>query len=259
MRKKNQRNKWQTLPGMVALLCGLAGNVQAAPVAQKPVQVPVSPDAQARIALSNTQPNLLVVPGDRIVGVDSAQGTFTNTGEYGQTGIANGGVILMTEKTAPFTFYIRTEGGLVVSVIGQPQARDGRVVHLISERPVRHQAAAAWERSHDYVALLVDVQRTLMKGDTPPGYVFSPIVAAPVFSLPAGLVARADGMWSGDLLRVYRYRISNRQQHAAVLSESQFSEPGVRSVVIYPRAETLLPGATTDVWVMVGQTEARDG
>lgn len=207
MRKKNQRNKWQTLPGMVALLCGLAGNVQAAPVAQKPVQVPVSPDAQARIALSNTQPNLLVVPGDRIVGVDSAQGTFTNTGEYGQTGIANGGVILMTEKTAPFTFYIRTEGGLVVSVIGQPQARDGRVVHLISERPVRHQAAAAWERSHDYVALLVDVQRTLMKGDIPPGYVFSPVVAAPVFSLPAGLVARADGMWSGNLLRVYRYRI----------------------------------------------------
>lgn len=83
MRKKNQRNKWRTLPGMAALLCGLAGNVQAAPVAQKPVQVPVSPDAQARIALSNTQPNLLVVPGDRIVGVDSAQGTFTNTGEYG--------------------------------------------------------------------------------------------------------------------------------------------------------------------------------
>ncbi|EFJ3463251.1 type-F conjugative transfer system secretin TraK [Escherichia coli] len=259
MRKKNQRNKWRTLPGMAALLCGLAGNVQAAPVAQKPVQVPVSPDAQARIALSNTQPNLLVVPGDRIVGVDSAQGTFTNTGEYGQTGIANGGVILMTEKTAPFTFYIRTEGGLVVSVIGQPQARDGRVVHLISERPVRHQAAAAWERSHDYVALLVDVQRTLMKGDIPPGYVFSPVVAAPVFSLPAGLVARADGMWSGDRLRVYRYRISNRQQHAAVLSESQFSAPGVRSVVIYPRAETLLPGATTDVWVMVGQREARDG
>nr|WP_250855043.1 type-F conjugative transfer system secretin TraK [Escherichia coli] len=138
MRKKNQRNKWQTLPGIAALLCGLVGNVQAAPVAQKPVQVPVSPDAQARVALSNTQPNLLVVPGDRIVGVDSAQGTFTNTGEYGQTGIANGGVILMTEKTAPFTFYIRTEGGLVVSVIGQPQARDGRVVHLISERPVRH-------------------------------------------------------------------------------------------------------------------------
>nr|WP_252403237.1 type-F conjugative transfer system secretin TraK [Escherichia coli] len=78
---------------MVALLCGLAGNVQAVPVAQKPVQVPVSPDAQARIALSNTQPNLLVVPGDRIVGVDSAQGTFTNTGEYGQTGIWSGPAI----------------------------------------------------------------------------------------------------------------------------------------------------------------------
>lgn len=259
MRKKNQRNKWRTFPGMAVLLCVLAGNVQAAPVAQKPVQVPVSPDAQARIVLSNTQPNLLVVPGDRIVGVDSAQGTFTNTGEYGQTGIANGGVILMTEKTAPFTFYIRTEGGLVVSVIGQPQARDGRVVHLMSEHPVRHKAAAAWERSHDYVTLLVDVQRRLMNGVVPPGYMPSPVVAAPVFSLPAGMMVRAESMWSGDRLRVYRYRVSSHSAGTYPLSERLFSAPGVRSVVIYPRAETLLPGATTNVWVMVGQTEARNG
>ena len=59
MRKKNQRNKWQTLPGMAALLCGLAGNVQAAPVAQKPVQVPVSPDAQARVALSKDRKSVV--------------------------------------------------------------------------------------------------------------------------------------------------------------------------------------------------------
>lgn len=105
-------------------------------------------------------------------------------------------VILMTEKTAPFTFYIRTEGGLVVSVIGQPQARDGRVVHLISERPVRHQAAAAWERSHDYVALLVDVQRTLMKGDIPGIRLFSGRGCAGVLSAcRAGCPGRRHVEW----------------------------------------------------------------
>ncbi|TQO04782.1 UNVERIFIED_ORG: conjugal transfer pilus assembly protein TraK [Citrobacter freundii] len=244
---------------VVALLCGLSWSIQAAPSAQASVKVPVSADIQARIALSNTQPNLLVVPGDRIVAVDSAQGTFTNAGDYGQAGMANGGVVLMTEKTAPFTFYVRTEGGLVVSIIGQPQARDGRVVHLMSDRPVRHKAAAAWERSHDYVALLVDVQRTLMRGELPVGYVASPVAGAPAFSLPAGLAIRAESMWSGDVLRVYRYRVSNRHGAAMALPERLFSAPGVRSVVVSPWADTLLPGASADVWVTVGQEEVKGG
>lgn len=259
MRKKRRNSEWQGRACVMALICAVSWSSRAAPSAQLPVKVPVTQDAQARIALSNTQPNLLVVPGDRIVAVDSAQGTFTNAGEYGQAGMANGGVILMTEKTSPFTFYVRTEGGLVVSVIGQPQARDGRVVHLMSEHPVRHKAAAAWERSHDYVALLVDVQQRLMNGVVPPGYMLSPVVAAPVFSLPAGMTARAESMWSGDRLRVYRYRVSSHSAGTYPLSERLFSAPGVRSVVIYPRAETLLPGGATDVWVTVGQTEARDG
>ncbi|HHE5971927.1 TPA: type-F conjugative transfer system secretin TraK [Citrobacter braakii] len=259
MKKRKPHNNWQMRLSAVALLCGLACGVQAAPSAQLPVRVPVSPDAQARIALSNTQPNLLVVPGDRIVAVDSAQGTFTNAGDYGQTGMANGGVVLMTEKTTPFTFYVRTEGGLVVSVIGQPQARDGRVVHLMSDRPVRQKAAGPWERSHDYVALLVDVQKALLRGEVPPGYVASPVVGEPVFSLPAGLTLRAETMWSGDALRVYRYRVSNRQSEAKALPERLFSAPGVRSVLISPWAETLLPGASAEVWVTVGQEEVSSG
>ena len=75
------------------------------------------------------------------------------------------------------------------------------------------------------MALLVDVQRTLMKAIFPGIRLFSS-VAAPVFSLPAGLIAQADGMWISDLLPVYRYRISNRQQHV-VLSESQFRCAGM--------------------------------
>ncbi|HGV1670401.1 TPA: type-F conjugative transfer system secretin TraK, partial [Escherichia coli] len=106
MKKRKPHSNGQMWLSAVALLCSLACGVQAAPSAQLPVRVPVSPDAQARIVLSNTQPNLLVVPGDRIVAVDSALGTFTNAGDYGQTGMANGGVVLMTEKTTPFTFYV---------------------------------------------------------------------------------------------------------------------------------------------------------
>ncbi|ECA0341011.1 hypothetical protein EIK87_23965, partial [Salmonella enterica subsp. enterica serovar Richmond] len=95
---------------VLALLVSLSGLPMAPAVASavtgsvaQPVKIPVSADVQVRVSLSNTQPNMVVVPGDRIVAVDSAQGMFLNAGDYGQTGQANGGVLLMTDKTTPFT------------------------------------------------------------------------------------------------------------------------------------------------------------
>ncbi|WP_181962068.1 TraK domain-containing protein, partial [Klebsiella pneumoniae] len=100
------------------LFLAASGNfpVLASPVSQPPVDIPVGPDSQVRIAISNTDPNLFVVPGDRIIAVDSVQGMFVNANKA--QGQANGGVILMTTQTRPFTFYLRTAGGLTVSVIG---------------------------------------------------------------------------------------------------------------------------------------------
>ena len=88
MKRKPAKNKWRTLPGcIVPLLCtGLSsGAVQAAPMAQTRTGSGFAL-MQGPCTLSNT--NLLVVPSDRIVGVWTVRGTFTNTGEYGQTGIA---------------------------------------------------------------------------------------------------------------------------------------------------------------------------
>lgn len=222
-------------------------------VVAQPVKVPVSADVQASVVLSNTQPNMVVVPGDRIVAVDSAQGMFINAGDYGQTGQVNGGVILMTEKTTPFTFYVRTAGGLTVSLVAHPQARNGRVIHLMNDRAVSHPAATTWERSHPYVTTLVNLQKALMNGQMPTGYEASPVVQAPAFSLPSYLSATAEAMWSGGGLRVYRYRVVNRGSSPLAVPERLFVAPGVRSVVVNPWAETLLPAATTTVWVTVSQ------
>ncbi|WP_370608206.1 F-type conjugal transfer protein TraK [Citrobacter meridianamericanus] len=244
----------------LALLVSLSGLPLAPAVASavtgsvaQPVKIPVSADVQARVSLSNTQPNMVVVPGDRIVAVDSAQGMFLNAGDYGRTGQANGGVLLMTDKTTPFTFYVRTAGGLTVSLVAHPQARDGRVIHLMSDRPVSHPQATVWERSHPYVTTLVNLQKDLMNGRVPVGYEASPVVQAPVFSLPSALSATAEAMWSGGGLRVYRYRLVNRGTSPQAVPERLFRAPGVRSVVVSPWAETLLPAATSTLWVTVSQ------
>lgn len=249
-RKSNHGRRPRALLSLaVVIASSLTG---AAAQAAAPVKVPVSPDAQVQIALSNTDPNMVVVPGDRIVAIDSAQGVFLNANDYGQTGQANGGVVLMTKQDKPFTFYVRTEGGLTVSIIGVPQKREGRIVQLLSDTPVRHREAQTWERSHPYVTTLVDLQRALLNGKVPQGYVDSPVVRGPAFaSLPAAVSVRAEQMWSGGGLRVYRLNVRNTGSSSVSLSERLFSAEGVRSVMIAPYGDNLMPATQTTVYVTV--------
>ncbi|HEM8182201.1 TPA: type-F conjugative transfer system secretin TraK [Providencia rettgeri] len=84
---KRRKSKLSQL-ALLALSLGLFSAFSLAePAATLPVQIPVSPDSQVRVAFSNSEPNMLVVPGDRIVAIDSAQGMFINGNQKGAGGI----------------------------------------------------------------------------------------------------------------------------------------------------------------------------
>ncbi|MEQ4763549.1 type-F conjugative transfer system secretin TraK [Klebsiella aerogenes] len=258
MKRKNNRSRYgrYRLALLASLIC-LSGSVLAAPVATLPTRIPVSPDSQVRVALSNTNPNLLVVPGDRIIAVDSAQGMFLNDNKA--LGQANGGVQLMTAQTTPFTFYVRTEGGLTVSVIGVPQKRDGRVLQFISGRPVQHDDARRWEQSQPYVRTLISVQQAVLSGGVPEGFTEAPVVAVPTFSLPGWLSVTPKQMWSGGNLRIYRMSVRNRGASTLAIPERLFQAPGVRAVMVFPFSTTLMPGTDTQVWVTVSNEGDGEG
>lgn len=233
--------------GLALMLLAPVGVAVAAPATSRPVSIPVSPDAQVHVALSNTNPNLLVVPGDRIIAVDSASGMFLN--DNMAMGQANGGVQLMTAQKKPFTFYLRTAGGLTVSVVGVPENRQGRVLHFVSNRPVKHEAARQWETEQPYPRALVALQKALLRGAVPEGYSEAPVAGLPAFNLPGALSVQAQQMWNGGELRVYRLSVTNRSTAVMLLPERLFRAPGVRAVMIFPYGTSLLPGATAGVWV----------
>lgn len=236
----------------------LVASAQAAPVAQPAVKIPVSPDAQVRVALSNSEPNMLVVPGDKVVAIDSAQGMFINGNQKGATGVANGGVILMTAQTKPFTFYVRTAGGLTVSVIGVPQKRDGRVLQLISDMPAKSAVAKRWEQSLPYPRLLMSIHKAMLQGEMPPGFSPAPDTALPAFHLPPVYRLSVENMWNGGALRVYQLRLHNTTAQPQALSEHLFQHAGVRSVLIQPYSNTLLPHAAATVW-LIASNEVNHG
>lgn len=72
---------------------------------------------QANIAVSNTDPNLFMVPGDRITAINSLDGGLTN-----QEQTDSGGAILATVSKKPFTFIVETERGLNFSIRAVPRA-----------------------------------------------------------------------------------------------------------------------------------------
>jgi hypothetical protein len=69
--------------------------------------LPLANGGQANIAVSNTDPNLFTVPGDRITAINSLDGGLTN-----QEQTDSGGAILATVSKKPFTFIVETERGL---------------------------------------------------------------------------------------------------------------------------------------------------
>lgn len=85
--------------------------------------------------MSNTDPNLFTVPGDRITAINSLDGGLTN-----QEQTDSGGAILATVSKKPFTFIVETERGLNFSIRAVPRAGSGRTIQLVSElagTPVR--------------------------------------------------------------------------------------------------------------------------
>lgn len=259
MRKRKVKTR-RSYHQVALLILAVTGNVMAVPAMQTATQIPVTADAQVRVAVSNTDPNMLVVPGDRIVAIDSAQGMFLNGDNKGMTGQANGGVVLMTAQTKPFTFYVRTAGGLTVSIVAVPQKRDGRVLQLISDKPVSQAKAQQWERSQPYVNTLVDIQKALLNGALPEGFVKAPVTGVPAFRLPPQLSWRANQMWSGGALRVYQLTVRNNSAAIVNLPERLFQAEGVRAVMVFPWGGTLLPSGQSLVLVTVSDTgEAANG
>ncbi|WP_302009101.1 TraK domain-containing protein, partial [Escherichia coli] len=103
-----------------------SGQTVAAPAALSATIVPLTNGGQASIAVSNTDPNLFTVAGDRVTALTSLDGELTR-----QEQTASGGVIVSTLNKKPFTFILETERGLNFSVQAVPRAGAGRTIRLV--------------------------------------------------------------------------------------------------------------------------------
>ncbi|MCW6015711.1 type-F conjugative transfer system secretin TraK [Serratia marcescens] len=229
-----------------ALLMLVTGHTAAAPAAVSATVVPLANGGQASIAVSNTDPNLFTVAGDRVTALTSLDGELTR-----QEQTASGGVIVSTLNKKPFTFILETERGLNFSVQAVPRAGVGRTIRLVSELSGTGEVARTWEESSPYESTLVSLSQHLLGGKLPSGWQSIPVTNERL-NAPVGLVARAERVWVGNHLKVVSYRITNSTAGARNLTESDFWQQGIRGVLFAESARQVMAGGALQVFIISG-------
>lgn len=227
-----------TAPAMSAVVSGTLA----------PTVVPLTNGGQANIAVSNTDPNLFTVPGDRITAINSLDGGLTN-----QEQTDSGGAILATVSKKPFTFIVETERGLNFSIRAVPRAGVGRTIQLVSDLTGTPGPAKSWEESTPYESLLVALNRAVRQGSVPAEYQPIPVTTE-TLQVPAGLRATADKVWIGHHLKVVRYSLVNTSFSSRLVRESDFWQSGTRAVMLSTPAGPLIAGGRMQVWVTTSDT-----
>ena len=212
-----------------------------------PTVVPLANGGQANIAVSNTDPNLFTVPGDRIIAINSLDGGLTN-----QEQTDSGGAILATVSKKPFTFIVETEHGLNFSIRAVPRAGVGRTIQLVSELVGTPGPAKSWEESSPYESILVSLNRAVRQGSMPEDYQAVPGTSETLL-VPAGLRATAEKVWTGHHLKVVRYSLDNVTLSSRMVRESDFWQPGTRAVMLSSPAGQLTGGGRMQVWVTTSE------
>ncbi|BEM75613.1 conjugal transfer protein TraK (plasmid) [Serratia marcescens] len=231
---------------LTALLMLVTGHTAAAPAAVSATVVPLANGGQASIAVSNTDPNLFTVAGDRVTALTSLDGELTR-----QEQTASGGVIVSTLNKKPFTFILETERGLNFSVQAVPRAGVGRTIRLVSELSGTGEVARTWEESSPYESTLVSLSQHLLGGKLPSGWQSIPVTNERL-NAPVGLVARAERVWVGNHLKVVSYRITNSTAGARNLTESDFWQQGIRGVLFAESARQVMAGGALQVFIISG-------
>lgn len=243
------QNKALALLACVMLVSAVVPETQAQP----PSTLPFSQGGQFRLSVSNTDPNMIFIPGDRVTAISASAGMLTDRRTTGA-----GGVLFATVATKPFTLYVETALGQTLSVIATPVKGEGRVYRLVSAEPPVRPEARAWETAQPYEQLLVSLSRSVLTGKAPDGYgVVAPLTDG--LKAPAGLQLTAEKAWAGDLLRADRYRVSNPNPYGLALREQDFWQPGVRAVMFDNSALSLMGGASTGLTVIRATGEGRNG
>lgn len=220
--------------------------------AQPPATISFPQGGQFRLSISNTDPNMIFIPGDNVTAITAQGGMLAD-----KRLTSAGGVLFTSVTTRTFTLYVETALGQTFSVVATPVKGEGRVYRLMSTEPPVRPETRKWETAQAYEKLLISLNRAVLKGVMPDGYgEVKPLSDG--IRIPGGFSVTPQKAWAGDQLRVDQYELRNTNTWGVELREQDFWKPGVRAVMFDDNAPTLMGGGMT-VTVIRENGEGEDG
>ncbi|ENW7246919.1 TraK domain-containing protein [Salmonella enterica] len=188
-----------------AFLFGTAMMVVMPPAAQaqSPATISLPQGGQFRLSISNTDPNMIFIPGDKVTAITAPGGMLAD-----KRLTTAGGVLFTSVATRTFTIFVETALGQTFSVVATPVKGEGRVYRLMSAEPPSRPETRKWETAQAYEKLLISLNRAVLTGDIPDGYgEVKPLSDG--IRLPGGFSVTPLKAWAGDQLRADRYELRN--------------------------------------------------
>ncbi|EIY1064812.1 type-F conjugative transfer system secretin TraK [Escherichia coli] len=238
-----------------ALLFGTAMMVIVPPAAQAqpPATLSFPQGGQFRLSISNTDPNLIFISGDKVTAITAQEGMLAD-----RRLTSAGGVLFTSVATRTFTLYVETALGQTFSVVATPGKGEGRVYRLMSAEPPARPETRKWETGQPYEKLLISLSRAVLTGVMPDGYGEVTPISDGV-RVPGGFSVTPLKAWAGDQLRADRYELRNASARGIALREQDFWKPGIRAVMFDNNAQTLMGGGRMTVTVIRESGEGHDG
>ncbi|UAN24946.1 type-F conjugative transfer system secretin TraK (plasmid) [Enterobacter sp. JBIWA003] len=238
-----------------ALLFGTAMMVVVNQVAQaqSPATISLPQGGQFRLNISNTDPNMIFIPGDKVTAITAPAGMLAD-----KRLTSAGGVLFTSVATRTFTIFVETALGQSFSVVATPVKGEGRVWRMMSAEPPSRPETRKWETAQTYEKLLISLNRAVLTGNMPDGYgEVKPLSDG--IRLPGGFSVTPLKAWAGDQLRADRYELRNASTWGVALREQDFWKPGIRAVMFDNNAQTLMGGGRMTVTVIRENGEGEDG
>lgn len=229
--------------GFSTLLClFVISSTQAAPQIKQ----------EERIALDISQDDItaISVEKDRINRVWGNPDSYATALDNGRSIIDEqlGVLFIKPNDTDPFNLFIATESGQYYQLQLTPTDKNPETIrlHNTNSSDTSQQAQALhWEQDAPYINRLIDLNKAMMTGKTPPGYQRINPGKRKILRAQHHLIAHLKKIYKGKQLRGEIYQITNYQSKPIDLNEQAWITPGTLSIAfgpthLKPKQSTLL-------------------
>lgn len=225
--------------------------VLAAAGAQADETLVITPNSQIAVQISNESPNAISVANDRITQLYADPGAITD-----KDNTPNGAMVFSTTSESPISFFVETEKGFFFSVLATPIAGPGHTLDVSNKLARGTKAAGVWEKSLNYEEMLVSLNKQLLNGQMPDGFIETKnFTYAPAGEAGRYLKLKPLNAWVGEELRVIKFVARNTSGQYLELDGSMFWARGVRSVYVDRDVRKL--GPEREVTLMITLSDQR--